>query len=72
MAILVMICEGLSHCASTIWELQEMRFAAIFDDVSLVAITIIMAATMTVVLEFYFTFFLCIHLGFGLIVIVEL
>lgn len=39
-----MICEGLSHCASTIWELQEMRFAAIFDDVSLVAITIIMAA----------------------------
>ncbi|KAI5314857.1 PREDICTED: CICLE_v10030423mg [Prunus dulcis] len=44
MAVLVMIYEGLSLCASTIWDLQEMRFAAIFDDVSFVAITIIMAA----------------------------
>lgn len=44
MAVLVMIYEGLSVCASTIWDLQEMRFAAIFDDVSFVAITIIMAA----------------------------
>lgn len=44
MAILLVICEGLSGFVSTIWDLQEMRFAAIFDDVSFLALTVVMAA----------------------------
>ncbi|KAK4563388.1 hypothetical protein RGQ29_005776 [Quercus rubra] len=44
MAILLQMFGGLRLCVSTLWDLQEMRFSAIFDDVSSVAMTIIMAA----------------------------
>ncbi|KAI8532650.1 hypothetical protein RHMOL_Rhmol11G0229900 [Rhododendron molle] len=44
MAILVMILDGLWLCVSTLWELQEMRFSAILDDVSSFTVTVIMAA----------------------------
>ncbi|GMN37912.1 hypothetical protein TIFTF001_007212 [Ficus carica] len=43
MAIVVEICEGLSLFVTTLWDLQEMRFAAIFDGVTTVAITVIFA-----------------------------
>ena len=49
MAILHLIGEGLNFFVSTIWDLQEMRFAAIFDDVSFVALTVIMAAVSCIV-----------------------
>ena len=44
MAILVGVFEGMFLCVSTLWDLQELRFATIFDDVSSVAMAIIMAA----------------------------
>lgn len=44
MAVLVVVVEGLCICVSTLWDLQEMRFAAIIDDVSSIAMAIIFAA----------------------------
>ncbi|KAJ0009967.1 hypothetical protein Pint_33672 [Pistacia integerrima] len=44
MGILLEIFNGVCVCVSTLWDLQEMRFANIFDDASFIAITIIMAA----------------------------
>ncbi|KAJ4716140.1 hypothetical protein OWV82_011201 [Melia azedarach] len=44
MAVLIAIFNGLRLCVTTLWDLQELRFANIFDDVSFIAITIIMAA----------------------------
>ncbi|KAG2704063.1 hypothetical protein I3843_06G157900 [Carya illinoinensis] len=44
MGMLLDIVGGLSICVSTLWDLQEMRFSAIFDDVSSVAMAVIMAA----------------------------
>ncbi|PRQ22667.1 hypothetical protein RchiOBHm_Chr6g0252811 [Rosa chinensis] len=44
MALLLLICEGLSGLVSTIWDLQEMRFAAVFEDVSFLALTVVLAA----------------------------
>jgi hypothetical protein len=44
MAILLEIYDGLRLCVTTIWDLQEMRYAAIMDDVSSVGLAIIMAA----------------------------
>jgi hypothetical protein len=42
--ILLEIFKGLRLCVSTIWDLQEMRYSAVFDDVSSVATAVIMAA----------------------------
>lgn len=42
--MLLEILKGLRLCVSTLWDLQEMRFSAIFDDLSSVATAIIMAA----------------------------
>lgn len=44
MDILMGMVDGMSFCISTLWDLQEMRFSAIFDDVSWLAMTVIMAA----------------------------
>lgn len=42
--MLLEILDGLRLCVSTLWDLQEMRFSVIFDDVSSVAMAIIVAA----------------------------
>ncbi|KAG6710779.1 hypothetical protein I3842_05G019300 [Carya illinoinensis] len=44
MPLIWSIIDGLRLCVSTLWDLQEMRFSVIFDDVSSVAMAIIMAA----------------------------
>ncbi|CAK7330175.1 unnamed protein product [Dovyalis caffra] len=44
MAILQDVFEGVCLCVSTLWDLQEMRFANVFDGVSSIATTMIMAA----------------------------
>ncbi|ESR36055.1 hypothetical protein CICLE_v10030423mg [Citrus x clementina] len=44
MAIFLEIFNGLRLCVSTLWDLQEIRYATVFDDVSYIATTIIMAA----------------------------
>ncbi|KAK3412277.1 hypothetical protein EUGRSUZ_I01058 [Eucalyptus grandis] len=44
MGILVTIFNGVRLFVSTLWDLQEMRFSNIFDDVSSVAASIIMTA----------------------------
>ncbi|KAF8013929.1 hypothetical protein BT93_I1710 [Corymbia citriodora subsp. variegata] len=44
MGILLTIFNGVRLFVSTLWDLQEMRFSNIFNDVSSVAATIIMAA----------------------------
>ncbi|KAI8532646.1 hypothetical protein RHMOL_Rhmol11G0229600 [Rhododendron molle] len=48
MDILVMILNKLWLCVSSLWELQEMRFSAIFDDASSFTMTVIMAAISSV------------------------
>ncbi|PHT98254.1 hypothetical protein BC332_32846 [Capsicum chinense] len=40
----MVIIDGMKQFVTTLWELQEMRFSAIFDDLSYIAMTIIMAA----------------------------
>ncbi|KAJ6965013.1 hypothetical protein NC652_003052 [Populus alba x Populus x berolinensis] len=44
MAILVDVFEGICLCVSTLWDLQEMRFANVFDGVSSIAASVFMAA----------------------------
>ncbi|PKI71383.1 hypothetical protein CRG98_008242 [Punica granatum] len=44
MAILPGIFNGLRLFITTLWDLQELRFSNIFDDVSSVVVTIIVAA----------------------------
>ncbi|KAF4364418.1 hypothetical protein F8388_006995 [Cannabis sativa] len=39
-----LVLEGVKVFVSTLWELQEMRFAAILDDVVSMAITIVVAS----------------------------
>lgn len=42
--IVLMMFGKLCLCVSMIWELQEMRFAALFDDLTYIAFGTIMAA----------------------------
>uniref|UniRef100_A0A803R2Q1 Uncharacterized protein n=1 Tax=Cannabis sativa TaxID=3483 RepID=A0A803R2Q1_CANSA len=44
MVIFEVVLEGVKVFVSTLWELQEMRFAAILDDVVSMAITIVVAS----------------------------
>lgn len=44
MTYFMAVIDGVKQCISTLWELQEMRFSAIFDDLSFIATTVIMAA----------------------------
>lgn len=44
MGILVGLVDGVCFCVSTMWDLQEMRYSAIFNDLSSLAMTIIMGA----------------------------
>ncbi|CAN1141516.1 hypothetical protein LINPERPRIM_LOCUS25542 [Linum perenne] len=44
MKFLMEMVEGASHCIGTLWELQEMRFESIFDNMTWVAISIVTAA----------------------------
>nr|GMD84261.1 hypothetical protein PRUPE_8G145800 [Ipomoea batatas]GMD87655.1 hypothetical protein PRUPE_8G145800 [Ipomoea batatas]GMD90355.1 hypothetical protein PRUPE_8G145800 [Ipomoea batatas] len=42
--VIMVVFEGVRHCVSALWDLQEMRFSAIFDDFTYFAICVIMAA----------------------------
>lgn len=42
--ILFLVIDGVRFMVSTLWDLQEMRFAAMFDDASSLAITLVVAA----------------------------
>lgn len=44
MALIVDMLKKISSYVSTLWELQEMRFEAIFDDVSYVTLVVISTA----------------------------
>ncbi|KAK4769577.1 hypothetical protein SAY86_027727 [Trapa natans] len=44
MAIFPGVLSGIRHFATTLWDLQELRFSNILDDAAYVVITIIMAA----------------------------
>ncbi|KAB1993715.1 hypothetical protein ERO13_D13G042751v2 [Gossypium hirsutum] len=44
MAILFLIIDGVRFIVSTLWDLQELRFAALFDDASSLTFTLLVTA----------------------------
>ncbi|CAN4107809.1 unnamed protein product [Withania somnifera] len=44
MRYLMVVIDGVKLFVTTLWELQEMRFSAIYDDLNYIAMTIIMAS----------------------------
>ncbi|KAH0767170.1 hypothetical protein KY290_003073 [Solanum tuberosum] len=46
---LMVVIDGVKQFITTLWELQEMRFSAIFDDLSYITMTIITAAVSCII-----------------------